>query len=161
MLIGALSDTHGRLDTARAAVKLLRKRKAEYFIHCGDVGSEQILDLFAGFRAAFVWGNCDSDTYGLQRYAAIVGIQCCGAFGRLTLEGSTISLLHGDDHRRMQQILAEQDCDYLFSGHSHVKDMRDVGRIRLVNPGALHRAAIKTVALVDTATREVEFLTVE
>ena len=160
MLIGVLSDTHGRLDTTRTAIELLQKRKAEYFIHCGDVGSEQVWISWR-CRAAFVWGNCDSDTYGLQRHAAIVGVACCGAFGRLTLDGSTISILHGDDYRRMQQTIAEQDCDYLFSGHSHVKDVRDVGRIRLVNPGALHRAKVKTVALVDTATRDVEFLTVE
>ena len=36
--------------------------------------------------------------------------------------------------------------------------MNMLGRIHVVNPGALHRASVKTVALVDTATDVVEFL---
>ncbi len=158
MLIGVLSDTHGRVDTTDIAIKLLRKRGAKQLIHCGDVCDRRVLDLMAGIPAAFVWGNCDYDHRTLQGHAATMGIICCGAIGRLTLDGKVVSFLHGDDHRPVQRILDAQDCDYLFLGHSHVRHDQRVGRIHVINPGALHRASVKTVALVDTATDVVEFL---
>lgn len=160
MLIGVLSDTHGRTDTTAPAVDLLKKRGAKQLIHCGDVGSTQILELLSGTPAAFVLGNTDYDPQTLQGHAAALGVTCYGAIGRLTLDGKVVTFLHGDDHRRMQSILNGQETDYLFHGHSHVRSDHRVGRIHVVNPGALHRATIKTVALVDTAADTVEFLEV-
>ena len=160
MLVGVLSDTHGRTDTTAQGIKLLRSAGAEYLIHCGDVGGERILDLLVGVPSAFVWGNCDYDQYALQRYSQIIGVSCRGALGRKTFDGRTISFLHGDDHRQMHRILEDQDCDLLLHGHTHVRGVKDVGRIRVVNPGALHRAMVRTVALIDTTTRDVRFLTV-
>lgn len=161
MLIGVLSDTHGRLDTTRSAMELLRKRRVEQLIHCGDVGSLPVLDLMVGIPAAFVWGNCDHDHHTLQHHAQVSGIHCCGALGRLTLDSAIVSFLHGDDHRQLRTIIAAQDCDFLFHGHTHVRTVDDAGKVRIVNPGALHRAMVKTVAIVDTRSRDVEFLEVE
>ena len=144
--------------SSSCAIKLLRKRGAKHLIHCGDVCATRVLDLMAGITAAFVWGNCDYDRRTLQGHAAAMGIACCGSMGRLTLDGKVVSFLHGDDHRQVQRILDAQDCDYLLLGHSHVRYDQRVGRIHVINPGALHRASVKTVALADTATDVVEFL---
>ncbi|HEY1628897.1 MAG TPA: metallophosphoesterase family protein, partial [Tepidisphaeraceae bacterium] len=75
MNIGILSDTHDRLDNMLAAMQLLRDGGAEFFIHCGDVGGERILDQLAGFPAALVWGNNDWDQAELSRYAESRSIQ--------------------------------------------------------------------------------------
>ena len=48
MIVGILSDTHDRVAAAAAAIERLRQHGAEYFIHCGDVGSERVLDQLAG-----------------------------------------------------------------------------------------------------------------
>lgn len=160
MLIGILSDTHDKADMMAAAMRLLQERGAEYFLHCGDVGSERVLDCLAGVPAAFVWGNCDWDRAGIQRYSEKIQVNCCGAFGDLVLDGKRIALLHGDDAKLKQQILIEQRHDYLFQGHTHIREDTRVGQIRLINPGALHRANPKTVALLDTGTERLEFITV-
>src|ERR1700754_735549 len=65
VLIGILSDTHGRADAMALAMQALRNGGAEFFIHCGDVGSEGVLDHLAGAPAAFVWGNTDWDRAAL------------------------------------------------------------------------------------------------
>ncbi|HEV8604704.1 MAG TPA: YfcE family phosphodiesterase [Tepidisphaeraceae bacterium] len=158
MIIGILSDTHDRTDAMAAAVQLLQARGAEYFIHCGDVGSTAVLDSLAGLKGAFVWGNCDWDRTGLQRYAQVIGIDCFGAFGELEVDGRRIAVHHGDDPKLKQRLLSEQRHDYLLQGHTHVRQDVRVGKIRLINPGALHRANPKTVALLDTARDAVEFL---
>jgi putative phosphoesterase len=158
MIIGILSDTHDRTEPMAAAVQLLQSRGAEYFIHCGDVGSPAVLDFLAGQSAAFVWGNCDWDRLGLQRYAQSIEIDCLGAFGELELDGKKIALIHGDDPALKRRLMTEQKHDYLLQGHTHIRQDLRVGRMRLINPGALHRANPKTVALLDTAADAVEFL---
>ena len=69
MLIGILSDTHDRVEAAAAAMRLLRGQNCEFFIHCGDVGNEHVLDCLGGEPAAFVWGNNDFGEPDLVRYA--------------------------------------------------------------------------------------------
>jgi len=161
MLIGILSDTHDRTEPMAAAVQLLHSRGAEYFIHCGDVGSPAVLDFLAGHKACFVWGNCDWDRLGLERYAKSIEIDCFGAFGELELDGKKIALIHGDDPVLKRRLLSEQQHDYLFQGHTHVAQDLRVGRMRIINPGALHRANPKTVALLDTAADLLEFLPIK
>ena len=158
MLIGIVSDTHDRTDPMAAAIALLQSRGAEFFIHCGDVGSPAVLDYLAGLRAAFVWGNCDHDRLGLQRYAQSIGIETYGNFGELELDGKRFALTHGDDPALKRRLLSEQRHDYLLQGHTHVPQDIRVGRIHLINPGALHRANPKTCALLDTVTDSAEIL---
>jgi putative phosphoesterase len=161
MLIALLSDTHDRTDPMCKAVQLLQSRGAEFFIHCGDVGSPIVLDHLAGLKAAFVWGNCDFDRLGLQRYAQSLSIQCHGNFGDFELAGKRLALTHGDDATLKRRILSEQRHDYFFQGHTHVPQDARIGRIHLINPGALHRANPKTCALLNTEKDSVEFLKID
>src|SRR4051812_33653094 len=98
MLLGILSDTHGRFPAAKQAVEILRARGATFLIHCGDVGGEDILDLLADEPpgAAFVFGNNDYDRDELARYAASIGVTCLHTFGTLTLAGKELAVTHGD-----------------------------------------------------------------
>ena len=161
MLLGILSDTHGRADAAAEAVRVLRAAGASYLIHCGDVGSESVLDHLAGTDAAFVFGNTDFDRRPLERYALSIGVACHANHADLTLDGKRIAVIHGDEPRLKQRLLAGQEYDYLFQGHTHVAADERVGRTRVINPGALHRARVKTVATVDLAKDAVRFLTVQ
>jgi putative phosphoesterase len=139
---------------------LLQSQGAEFLIHCGDVGSQRVLDLLAGLPVAFVWGNNDWDRQPMEAYAALLGLRCLGEFGELELGGKTFAVVHGDDARALRRVLADQRHDYLLHGHTHVRRDERVGRVRIVNPGALHRAKEKTVALLDTETDELSFLSI-
>lgn len=160
MLVGILSDTHDRADAMASAMELLRRGGAEFFVHCGDVGSQRVLDHLAGTRSAFVFGNTDWDRAALARYADSIGVACYGSLAELELGGKLFAVTHGDDAPVKQRVLAEQRHDYLLQGHTHVRADLRVGRVRVINPGALHRAREKTVALLDTATDSLSFLTV-
>ena len=159
MIVGILSDTHDRVDAMAAAMKLLRAGGAEFFVHCGDVGSESVLDHLAGVPSAFVFGNTDWDRAALARYAADIGVTCHASLAELELGGKKFAVTHGDDPRVKQRILSEQRHDYLLQGHTHVPADQRVGRVRVINPGALHRAREKTVALLDIGTNRLTFLT--
>ena len=122
MIVGILSDTHDQYDRMGRAVRTLKERGAEFFIHCGDVCQPRLLDHLAGLPSAFVWGNCDWD--------------------------------------RMAHVLNAQEHDYLLHGHTHVRRDERVGKVRIINPGALHRAREKTVAVLDTDTDRLTFVRV-
>src|SRR5688572_14146288 len=160
MLIGIVSDTHDKADTMAVVMRILRERGAEFFIHCGDVGSTRVLDHLAGLPACFVFGNCDWDRAVLKRYAQDIDLACHDSFGDLTLAGKRIAVTHGDDHVLKRRLLSEQQHDYLLQDHTHVREDTRFGKTRLINPGALHRANPKTAALLDTAEDSVEFFIV-
>lgn len=160
VILGILSDTHGKADAARAAVKLLVNNGAEFLIHCGDVGSEAVLDQLAGHPSVFVFGNNDWDRPQLSRYASAIGVTCGDDEKRLTLDGKQIIVTHGDDPRIMRRAMNDPTLDYLFVGHTHqTMDIRE-GNVRIINPGALYRASVKTVAVLNLATGDLQFLPV-
>jgi putative phosphoesterase len=160
MLLGILSDTHDQYDRMGRAVRTLKERGAEFFIHCGDVCQPRLLDHLAGLPSAFVWGNCDWDRMALQRYGDNLSVPCYGAFADLELAGKKIALTHGDDRIRMAHVLNAKEHDYLLHGHTHVRRDERIDNLRIINPGALHRAAEKTVALLNTDNDRLEFLTI-
>ena len=159
--LGLISDTHGKVAACRTALAELEAMGATAFVHCGDVCGEAVLDELAGRRVWFVWGNNDVDRKRETRYAESLGLTCLGDFGRFTFGGKTIAVTHGDDPRRVARLCDEAEKggagggdDYLLSGHTHVPHDRRFGKMRWINPGALHRARPRTFALLDVAGDE-------
>jgi putative phosphoesterase len=157
VIVGVLSDTHGKAQMAASAVKLLVAHGAEYLIHCGDVGDNDVLDCLAGHPSMFVFGNNDWDHTGLANYAEQIGVECAGEIGKILFGDKLAVVTHGDDDRAVQHVLAEQQVDYLFLGHTHVPMDSRQGKVRIINPGALCRAAQKTVAVLDTVADDLRF----
>ena len=160
MRVGILSDTHGHIDALKIALEMLRGARAEYFIHCGDVGGERVLDQLAGLPCTFIWGNNDFDVASLEEYAAKLGLSCGNRFAELTLGGKSFAVLHGDDAMLKRKILDQAKYDYLLQGHTHVFRSERIGRTHLINPGARYRASPKTAAWLDTESGRVHRLVV-
>ena len=163
--LGILSDTHGRADACRLAVRILLDMGANAFAHCGDVGAKDVLDALAGHAAWFVWGNNDFDRPRLAAYARDIGLECLDDFGRFNFAGRQFAITHGDQpglvtpvRRAAEAGQAPQGVevrdDYLLTGHTHVSHDRRIGRLRWINPGALYRARPLTVALLDASADE-------
>jgi putative phosphoesterase len=156
MQIGILSDTHSRHQTVRTALQLVRDRGVNLVLHCGDIEDVETVELFRGFAAHFVFGNCDGDREELRRAAARISATLHEPFGNLEQEGVKIAFLHGDDKRLLRDVEQSDAFDFVFYGHTHQVEEHRSGRTRVVNPGALHRARPKTLALLDLATRNLE-----
>ena len=161
VLIGILSDTHDRSDACAAALRVLREAGADVYIHCGDVGSEAVLDQLAGLKSVLVWGNNDYDIGTLTRYAEEIGIQVLGNSGRIKLAGKDFLIAHGDRAIPINDAMENQDCDYILHGHTHVRRDEHVGKTHIINPGALHRASRKSVATLEPETGALRFAFVD
>jgi putative phosphoesterase len=163
-----LSDSHGRDQITARAVKLLVEAGAEVLLHLGDLGSTGVVEaLVEGLdpegrpRPAvhIVFGNTDWETGDLRRSAEHLGIAVDDPVGRLVVAARTIVFQHGHHQREMDEALAEE-VDYLCHGHTHVARDERIGRTRVINPGALHRARQHTVALLEVPRDRLRFLTV-
>lgn len=157
--LAVVSDTHGQVEFARRAVRLLEPFQPRALIHCGDIGSTEIPPVFAGFEAHYVLGNVD--IYDERELADAIkqsGHSFAGRFGQLTLCQKNIAWLHGDDERLLHQTIASGTYDLVCSGHTHQQQQRRVGRTLALNPGALYRANPRTCAVVDLADLSVTVL---
>ncbi|MFH0982377.1 MAG: YfcE family phosphodiesterase [Planctomycetota bacterium] len=157
MLIGILSDTHGQHRIAAEALRFFDTRGVEYVIHCGDVGGSAVLDHLVGRQCSFVWGNMDAWRPGLRGYLETVGLPAPPKPPlRLELDGKVFLVFHGHE-AGFREALRAGEADYVLHGHTHAARDERVGRVRVINPGALHRARPKTVATLDITADAVTF----
>lgn len=154
MLLGIVSDTHGHLPYTLDALRVLESWPVERVIHCGDIGSEQIVELFARWPTHFVFGNVDTQPALLERAIVAAGQTSHGRFGELRLANRRIAFLHSDDGERFHDAVASGDYDLVCYGHTHVAEQHRSGRTLVLNPGALYRATPHTLAIVDLVKLE-------
>ena len=160
--LAVVSDTHGQVDFARRAVRLLEPFQPLCLIHCGDIGSSAIPGVFADFAAHYVLGNVDHyDETELAAAIQMAGQHFAGRCGQLSLLGKKIAWLHGDDERLLKQTIAGGEYDLVCSGHTHQQTQQLVGKTLVLNPGALYRANPRTCAVVDLADLSVTVLKCE
>ena len=159
--LGVVSDTHGNIESTRAALCLLSAQEVAAVIHCGDIGSVEVVSLFSASPAHFVFGNVDSNEGELSQAIEAAGHTCHGRLGTLEIAGRKIAFLHSDDHDLFEQTIDSGDWDLVCYGHSHVPEQHRAGRTFVLNPGALHRARPRTIAIVDLENLSAVHLPVE
>ncbi len=149
MRIGVVSDTHGHVLNTYQAVRMLESLDVELVIHCGDIGSADVVHLFGKWPTHFVLGNVDNDQAGLEAAIRKAGKDCHGRFGSLELAGKKIAFLHGDDTALLRQTSTNGQWDLVCHGHTHVARQVHEGETLILNPGALYRATPHSLAYVD------------
>ena len=156
MLLGLISDTHDNAAATSRACDVFRARGILDVIHCGDITTASTLELFAGFRLRACLGNNDS-LAGLEAAAARLGGSIAGTLD-IGIGGKRLFVAHGHRPGGLLEAVRSGEYDYVFYGHAHRPDDRREGTTRLINPGALHRAAVWTIAILDLAADALEFI---
>jgi len=164
MKLGLLSDSHGHTPRTVQAVRRLCEKGATVILHCGDVGTEEVLTAMAAETAGkvdavyAVLGNVDRYDPALARYPEDGGILVRPRTHDLTLDGHRLAITHGDDTNLLVDLLHQGTYRYVFSGHTHVPHDERVGATRWINPGAIYRAQQPGFALLDLDTDGLLFL---
>lgn len=149
MRVGIISDTHGQVDFTRPAVRMFESLDVERVFHCGDIGSAEVVELFAPWPTDFVFGNCDTEQRALRSAIERAGQTCHGEFADLEIEGLRIALLHSHDRRLFSASIGSGRYATICYGHTHVAAIEHRGESLLVNPGAVFRANPHSVALLE------------
>jgi putative phosphoesterase len=154
--LGVISDTHGELAVTIEAVRLFRERGVSAIIHCGDIGSEGVIEAFRGIETHFVYGNTDGEAEFLRDTARRTGNKLHGWFGSLELDGKQIFFLHGHQNARFEDETESGKWDLICYGHTHIQSLQMFRETMLLNPGAIKRVATPTVAIVSLPEMNVE-----
>jgi uncharacterized protein len=144
MLIGLISDTHGRLRPE--AVHALQE--ADLILHAGDVGGTSVLE---GLRriapVQAVCGNVDAPDGTLP--SSIDG----------EFDGVRVHVSHGHElgAPTAARLAARYDADVIIFGHTHRPLIEQAGQSLVINPGAAGPARFRlepSVALLTLPSRE-------
>ena len=160
MLLGIVSDTHGHVPLTRSAVHMLESLEVDAVVHCGDIGTPEVVAQFRAWPTHFVLGNVDSNERELQEAIAGISGFFHGRFADLEFAGRRVAVLHSDDSKRFLQTIAGQEFDLVCYGHTHVAELHRQGKTLVVNPGALYRASRHTIAIARLPELEVTHVTV-
>ncbi len=162
MVIGLVADTHDRLPMIHELSRQFAKRGVQMILHAGDYCSPFALEalLVAQIPMVGVFGRNDGDRQSLTATAELGLGELYESPHSLMLADRRILLLHemADTQDRSVDL-----HDVVVHGATHRLEMRSRGDSLIVNPGEacgwLHGSP--SVALLDLATRQVEFLTLE
>ena len=158
MRIAVMSDSHDNIWNMEKALFLVKEKKAEMIIHCGDFVAPFTLKMLAetGIPVHGVFGNNDGDHYLLTKMAAAPGsnITLHGLMGQVTLDGKTVCFTH---YRKIAKgLAAAANCDLACFGHSHVHAVETVGKAVLLNPGEIMgKEGSPGFCLVETDSMEI------
>lgn len=125
MKIGVLSDTHKKVGHARKAIEHLLREGAEYFIHAGDIGKEEVLLQLKMSKKRYVavYGNNDSHLSDVHNRYALVQEPHYFQLAR-----TRIKLMH-------LPYYLSADSDVVIYGHTHTFACEQRGGTLFLNPG--------------------------
>ena len=152
MMIGAMADTHDRLDAVSKAISFFNSQQVTDVLHAGDLVSPFVAPLFSELKAKlhYIWGNNEGDHEFIKVRFADIGVTPLGDFAALELGGKKIALLHGT-HQEVVDSLIDSGHYYLVvRGHSHRAEIIE-SKALVVNPGEVcgYLTGRQTVALID------------
>jgi putative phosphoesterase len=164
MKIGIIADTHNHVENTRRALDILREYHVERVIHCGDISTPQIIELFEGWDAIFVFGNIDHSHADLMRSAKnLSGRGMSGYTYTADWDGVRVAICHGHDLGQLEEFIHSGLYDYVFHGHTHLRRDEQIEGTRVINPGALggKQKQTRSLCVLDTDTGEAVFVELE
>ena len=128
MIVGLVSDTHGRFDGALPRVF----KGCDLIVHAGDVVGPEILHQLAALAPVkAVRGNCDTGELG-------VGLTETLHLRFGALHALVVHDLGKPEHlsREMAAAIADVGASIVIHGHSHQPSAEVVDGVLFVNPGS-------------------------
>ena len=131
MKILVLSDSHGRIENAKAVLQQL-ERQVDMVFHLGDCDEDAIAlqSMFSDLPFQYVKGNNDFGRDTVSHKLVIA-------------QGMRFLLTHGHKQRVHYNLNTiaywgeEQGADVVVFGHTHVPFKDGTGRVYLFNPGSI------------------------
>lgn len=160
MIIGILSDTHNDVSNIQKALSVFSKHKPEKLFFCGDATTVESLEWFCEYPIVYTYGNSD---FATGEIASFLKANNPSNFAGFVYEGilaeKYIGVTHGHLDGQLDQMINSGQFNLIFSGHTHVRKDKCIGKTRLINPGSLGgtRKQSRSVAILNLKTEELLF----
>ena len=159
MRLGVVSDTHGHVELTRPAIRMLESLEVDRVLHCGDIGSAAVVELFAAWPTDSCSATATAIARSWRRRSRRPGRRATAssASWRSTASESpcsTATMAGGFSERSHSG-----EWDLVCYGHTHVAAIDRYGQTLAVNPGALYRANPHSLAIVELPALEATIVT--
>lgn len=161
MKIAVISDTHDNIQKTRQAIEEIKEKKIKTIIHCGDIISPFTAKLFNQKQIQFhyVKGNNDGE-WNLKQTIERFG-KYHGEIGEIKLKDKEIAFYHGTHEQIVENLTHSQKYDYVFRGHTHQRNKKQIENTKLVNPGGIKLPGTEekfSYAIVDLKKDSTKFI---
>jgi uncharacterized protein len=139
MKIAVLSDIHDHIDPLNKALDIIKAKKCDAVIFCGDLISGFTTGILAkaNLPTYACLGNNDEDHIAMMKLGGknFEWFQLSQEYGQVELGGRKIAFCH---YKKLASLMAETDeYNAVFYGHTHIIENKKVGKTLLLNPGAV------------------------
>ena len=125
----AFSDTHDNMQAIRDLIEELKKERADFYIHAGDVISPFALREFSGIEKLYLtFGNNDGDR---QKLLEIALSNSWSAGEIIAVEG--VAVYHGTTPEILDVLMKKYGV--VVTGHTHRAEVRKDSDSLFINPG--------------------------
>ena len=97
MYWGIVSDSHGNHPSTERAADVLSQYKIDLVLHCGDIGTPSVLDVFRKWKLHYVLGNIDIDPESFHYSDAESHVIGYEDFGVFEYAGRSVAMMHGNN----------------------------------------------------------------
>lgn len=164
MKLFILSDTHDRLSKIPFIQKAIKDFKPEIVLHLGDfVSPFFIRQLFADIRnekyieeIILIKGNNDGDCELINSVCKSLNLKFYTEFFSANYDGKRIFAIHKPE--LVESIAKSDDYDFIFYGHTHKKEIKNIGKTIIANPGTAsgYLAEDSTYMILDTSSNNLD-----
>jgi len=156
MKIAIMSDSHDSIFNLKKAIEICLKEKVEKIFHCGDLISPFMVPFLGKFNKEIhlILGNNPGDIYLLtQKILDYPNIKLHGESAFLEVDGYKIAMVH---YPKVAYAFARtEEYDFIFCGHTHRYEVKEIGRTLVINPGEiLGKEGKPSFVILDLKTKE-------
>lgn len=159
--VGVLADTYDNRDGLRQLLDRFLVGGARWLLHCGGLGSAELVDLLKPWPLYIVAGAKERNRPAIETALQKARLQATLPTTLITtIEGFRIGLCRGDDMSIVNRWSKSGEFDYIFYGYTLRRSDNSVGRTRIINPGALGgpRYQSRSGCLIDLASGEAKLI---
>ncbi|MBI4653477.1 MAG: metallophosphoesterase [Nitrospirae bacterium] len=162
MKIGIISDSHDHIENIKKSLQVFKSRNVDFILHLGDYVNPASVKAFQGIKLIGIFGNNDGDKFRLINTFNEIGGEIKGDFHEFEKDSLKFACYHGTEPQLRDALIECGRYDIVIYGHTHECENKKVGNTLVLNPGTAHGFWEKaTVLIIDTKTKETEFIDLE
>ncbi len=150
-----ISDTHDNIENVKKFLNIAKEKGVTKIFHCGDIIAPFLIPLFEGYEFYAVFGNNDGEVLYLKTKA---GDSISKGPREIEVDGKKVVIMH--EPFLIEAVAKSGMYNFIFYGHTHEIDIREIGNTLIVNPGEAcgYLTGRATAVVLDPVSKKYEIV---